>query len=168
MSAPSTYVAPIADREPLRWVLENSRTAFADTERWRLAVGDTLFLYTTRGCFRNPKRDRGMITGRATVRAEARGVDSPSEFGGRAYPWVVELTIETLAPRGGGLELAALVQRLSATLPDPRSWAARMRRTLAPLVANDPELVHELLAPLGTPYPRALGTYGLWRKDSQG
>jgi hypothetical protein len=55
------YLLPIADREPLAWIVGEQKTAFAEhrtREAARLQEGDRLFLYTTRGCFRTPTRDR--------------------------------------------------------------------------------------------------------------
>lgn len=45
------YLLPIADREPLLWIVQERRTAFAEhraAEAARLERGDRLFLYTTR------------------------------------------------------------------------------------------------------------------------
>jgi hypothetical protein len=70
----ASYLLPIADREPLAWIVREQRTAFGEHRRREaeaLAVGDVLFLYTTRGCFRNPTRDRGRVIGRAVVKAPA-------------------------------------------------------------------------------------------------
>jgi hypothetical protein len=53
----ASYLLVIGEREALAWVLRESRTAFPATRRAevdRLAVGDELFLLTTRGCFHNP------------------------------------------------------------------------------------------------------------------
>jgi hypothetical protein len=71
----ASYLMPIADREPLMWILHERRTAFPSYRRSdaeRLAAGDRLLLYTTRGCFHNPTRDRGRVIGVATVRHAAK------------------------------------------------------------------------------------------------
>jgi len=78
-----TYLLLIADREPLAWIISEQRTAFGEhraREAEKLEPGDALLLYTTRGCFRNPTRDRGRVIGRATVttpatqKCETRGI----------------------------------------------------------------------------------------------
>ena len=156
------YIVPIADREPLAWILRERRTAFGENrapEAQALRIGDVLLLYTTRGCFRNPTRDRGRVIGRATVRALAKRASRPPSFGGREYPYVVELEIESLAPLREGLELAPLVSRLDRTFPDPATWSVRMRRALVPLDANDANEIERELKPVAEPYQRALQTY---------
>ena len=158
----TSYLLPIADRQPLLWILAESRTAFAEHRRREaeaLEVGDSLLLYTTRGCFRNPTRDRGRVIGRARVARPVRRVDEPVCFGEAIYPHLVELEIETLAPLRQGLELALLVPRLRKTFPDAGSWSARMRRALVPLDPADAWLIDDHLAPFVRPYATAIDTY---------
>jgi hypothetical protein len=152
----------IGDREPLKWILRNQRTAFADRrarEGGALKPGDTLFLYTTRGCFRNPTRDRGRVIGKAVVVTPADRSDPPPAFGAQTYPWVVELQIESLAKRGLGVELAPLVPRLKRTFPDPATWSAQMRRALVPLDAQGAAIVATKLDRAAEPFPDAVSTY---------
>src|SRR5262245_37317767 len=116
-----SYLLPIADREPLAWILRERRTAFGDhraRDAASLVPGDVLFLYTTRGCFRNPTRDRGRVIGRATVTRKAWRAEQVPTFGDREYPNVVELDIESIAPLREGVELAPLVPRLHRTFAD--------------------------------------------------
>jgi hypothetical protein len=157
----SDYLLPIADREPLAWILGEQRTAFSaarEREASRLGPGDRLFLYATRGCFRNPTRDRGRVIGSAEVVAAPARLDRPARFGEREFPLGVELRIQTLARRHAGVELAPLVERLHA-FPDPRSWSARMRRALVPLDAHDARLIGRELRRVAQPYPAELRTY---------
>lgn len=156
------YLLPIADREPLAWILREQRTAFGDhraRQAHTLEVGDVLFLYTTRGCFRNPTRDRGRVIGRASVAAQAKRERKTPSFGARAYPWVVELDIEALAPLHEGVELAPLVPRLRGTFPDPTTWSARMRRALVALDASDAAEIDHALESVVMPYRTAVPTY---------
>lgn len=159
---PSSYIHPIADREPLAWILREQRTAFGvhrAREAQALEAGDVLFLYTTRGCFRNPTRDRGRVIGRATVTSSARRARRPPSFGGREYPYLVDLEIESLAPLREGLELAPLVGRLEQTFPDPRSWSVRMRRALVPLGDRDAAILERELGVHVVDYAEAIPTY---------
>jgi hypothetical protein len=156
------YLLPIADREPLAWILSEQRTAFGDhraREAQALEEGDVLLLYATRGCFRNPTRDRGRIIGKARVTATARRRRKPVVFSGREYPWAVELDIEQLAPLRQGVELAPLVPQLARTFPDPKSWSVRMRRALVPVHATDARSIERKLEALASEYASALPSY---------
>lgn len=159
----SSYLLPIADREALRWIVRSQRTALAEhraPEAAALRVGDRLFLYTTRGCFRNPTRDRGRLIGRAFVEASAERQERPVTFAGREYPLLVRLRIDVLAPLRAGAELAPLVARLPATFPNPNSWSIRLRRALVPIEAADVRVLEEALSKETLPYEEAVETYG--------
>ena len=149
------FLVPIADREPLAWIVQERRTAFAAhraREAAGLEPGDVLFLYTTRGCFRNPTRDRGRVISLAVVRKTIHTPDRIPKFRGHAYPHVVELEIASLAPLRDGVELAPLIPKLQRTFPDPRSWSIRMHRALVPLDPQDAELIAKELVPVVRPY----------------
>ena len=108
----AAYLLPISDREPLRWILHEQRTGFGEhraREASALEIGDLVFLYTTRGCFRSPTRDRGRVIGRARVTAPVWRADPPPSFRGRDYPLMLDISVESLAPYRGGAELAPLV-----------------------------------------------------------
>lgn len=157
----TTYLLPIADREPLAWILSKQRTAFPPwraREAAQLEPGDRLLLYTTRGCFRNPTRDRGRIVGLASVTGPSAALRKPVRFSGREYTIGVPFKIERLAPRPEGVELAPLVPRLSS-FPNPRAWSGRMRRALVPITENDAEFLLDQLAQVAPPYPEALAGY---------
>lgn len=144
----SAYLLPISDREPLAWILEESRTAFPAYRRREaasLAAGDMLFLYTTRGCFRNPTRDRGRVVGIATVAGPAVDLGTPVRFGDREFPVGVKMEIEILVPRGGGVELGPLIPRLAESFPNERAWSARLRRALVPLTGRDAKTLEKEL-----------------------
>lgn len=157
----TTYLLPIADRDPLAWILQEERTAFPSNrarEANRLELGDQLLLYTTRGCFRNPTRDRGRIVGVATVTERPTSLRDPVCFREREYPIGLRLRIESLAPRDAGVELAPLVSRLES-FPKPRAWSARMRRALVPITRKDSSLLRRELSRVAKPYPDAVSTY---------
>ena len=157
----SSYLLPIADREPLAWILAEQRAAFPagrEREARGLKRGDQLFLYSARGCFGNPTRDRGRIIGIAAVSARAVELEKPVRFGEREFPIGVKLRIGLLAPWRNGVELAPLVERLGA-FPDPRSWSARMRRALVPLDSRDAALLERELRKVASRYPDELQSY---------
>jgi hypothetical protein len=155
------YLLPIADREPLAWIVTGQRTAFPPQrvgDANRLRQDDRVLLYATRGCFHNPTRDRGRVIGLAAVAGRAEALKQPVRFGDREFPVGVELRIELLAPQRQGVELAPLVERLEA-FPDPRTWSARMRRALVPISARDAKLLERELRQVALPYPKALESY---------
>ncbi|SEG80653.1 hypothetical protein SAMN04489712_113123 [Thermomonospora echinospora] len=140
----------LGDRDAIAWVLDERRMAFPPTARAevdRLAEGDTLLVYATRGAFGNPTRDRGRVIARAVVASPVVALDEPVVFGERSFPRGCELRIEALAPWGSGVELQPLVERLEA-FPDARSWSVRLRRPLLRLPAGDAELLTRALEPL--------------------
>jgi hypothetical protein len=138
------YLLPIADREPLIWILRERTTAFAAHRRREaehLGPGDQLLLYTTRGCFHNPTRDRGRIIGVATVKGKSRDLDNPVRFGNREFPIKVDLVLDVLVPRDQGVELAPIVKSLPKTFRNPAAWSATMRRALVPLDDAEAEVL---------------------------
>jgi hypothetical protein len=139
----------LSEREALVWVLEHRRMAFPThrcSEVAKLSPGDRLLLYTTRGCFHNPTRDRGRVVGVAHAASSVSGLDPPVTIAGREFGLGCRLTVDTLAPFPSGVELAPLVTELSV-FPDPASWSARMRRPLVPLSEADAELLVAALRP---------------------
>ena len=64
MAEPGGHLLVIGEREALVWVLSEQRMAFPAhraAEAVALAPGGLLLIYTTRGCFHNPTRDRGRV-----------------------------------------------------------------------------------------------------------
>jgi hypothetical protein len=149
------YLLPISDREPLAWIVAEQRTAVGANRRREaeaLKPGDRILLYTTRGCFRNPTRDR------ARVESLARELADPVRFGEREYPVEVRLRIESLAMRGSGVELAPLVARLES-FPNRRAWSAYLRRALVPLAREDGKLLAKLIRGVARPYDESAASY---------
>jgi len=158
----SKYLLPVADREALAWIVREQRTAFGAhraRDADRLEPDDVLLLYTTRGCFRNPTRDRGRVIGRATVTTRATRLADPVVFGDREFPYLVKLRIDSLAPLREGVELSPLVKRLPRTFPDAATWSVRMRRALVPLPPAEARLLERELRRVTSPYPEALSSY---------
>lgn len=122
--------------------------AFPPTRRAevdRLAPGDELFIFTTRGCWHNPTRDRGRVIGRATVTSPVAAYDEPVVIAGREFTRGCGIAVRSLAPVGEGVELAPLVPRLAA-FPSANGWGIRLRRPLLELPAADADLLREHLA----------------------
>jgi hypothetical protein len=109
-----------------------------------LAVGDELFLLTTRGCWHNPGRDRTRIIGRATVRTPVAALPEPLEIAGRSFTRGCDLTIHELTGYLTGVELAPLVARMAA-FPDSKTWSIRLRRPLLEVTDADAILLRREL-----------------------
>jgi hypothetical protein len=133
----------IGDAQPLAWVLAEQRMAFPALRKSRAAaleIGDELFIHTTRGCFHNPKRDRGRVIGLALVSSDVRDLAEPVVFGERRYTSGCTLDIRGVAPLHDGVELRLLVPQLHA-FPDGRGWSMRLRRSPVPLDRHDAALL---------------------------
>jgi hypothetical protein len=145
----ATYLLIIGDREALAWVLTGEQMAFPPTRASaarQLRIGDRLLIYTTRGCFHNPGRDRGRVIGTAAVESPVEQLDRPVVIAGREFTTGCSLIIESLAPLGRGIELAPLVPDLDV-FPEPNSWSAYMRRPLLALTPQDARLIERKLTP---------------------
>jgi hypothetical protein len=123
-----------------------------------LRVGDPLFLYTTRGCFHNPTRDRGRVIGIAEATSVAEQLDAPVEFAGREFSIGCHLRLSSLAPYGLGVELGPLVESMEI-FANGSSWATRMRRPLVPLTNADRALLDVALQTVAGAPEKAIHTY---------
>ncbi|MEH0985733.1 hypothetical protein [Micromonospora sp. CPCC 205556] len=156
-----SFLVVLGDREAIAWVLREQRMAFPATPRAEvaaLAADDRLFLYATRGAWRNPTRDRGRIIGTATALSSAQMLDKPVEIAGRTFVSGCDLRIERLVPYPGGLELQPIVEQLSA-FPKPEAWSIYLRRPLLALSTSDVNLLDHHLNVLLATRPQALPTY---------
>ena len=149
-AVPSDFLLIIGDREPLAWILTERKMAFPSyrgKDAGQVAKGDRLFLYTTRGCFHSPGRDRGRIIGEATVTSDITTLKEPVEFGEQSFPTGCSLDITGLVSKDEGPEMIGLVDQLNL-FPDsnPKSWGVRLRRVLAPLDKHDAGVLHTKLA----------------------
>ncbi|MFB7761519.1 hypothetical protein [Streptomyces xiamenensis] len=156
-----THLMIISNRDALSWVVTEQRMAFP-AGRSRLArsvrEGDEVLLYTTRGCFGNPTRDRGRLMGRATVSSPVHVLPEPLHLGERVFPEECSLDIHALADWRRGIVLSDLVPRLEV-FPDPSAWSVRMRRAVLTLPITDAKLLRTTVAPLLRPYSEAVDVY---------
>jgi hypothetical protein len=142
-----SYLLILGDRQAIAWVLREQRMAFPPTahaEVNRLAVGDELLIYTTRGAFRNPTRHRGRVIGCAAVTSNVERLDPPVEFGGREFPRGCRIDVCSLAPWGQGVELQPLVEQLAA-FPNSKAWSTYLRRPLLHLPESDAAILKDRL-----------------------
>lgn len=149
----------ISDREPLSWLLTEQRWALTAGRASKApAEGDELLLYTTRGCYRNPTRDRGLVMGRALVTSEPQELHRPVSFRDREFSTGFDVKVTGVAPLHTGVELAPLAGSL-AFLPDRATWSVRLRRSLIPLNDDDAATLSERLDPLLRPREEVLPDY---------
>jgi hypothetical protein len=151
----------IGEAKALAWVLAEQRMAFPARRRSRAAaleIGDELFIYTTRGCFHNLRRDRGRVIGLALVSSDVRDLTEPVVFSERRYTSGCTLDIQGVAPLHDGVELRLLVSQLHA-FPDERGWSMQLRTSPLPLDKHDTALLKRQLNPLLEPLNRHLDTY---------
>ncbi|MFI7279905.1 hypothetical protein ACIBOV_06530 [Micromonospora chersina] len=156
-----SYLVVLGERDAIWWVLHEQRMAFPATPRAevvRLAPGDRLFLYATRGAWHNPPRDRGRVIGVAAAATAVRPLEEPIEIAERTFHSACELHVEGIVPYPGGLELRPLVERLDA-FPKPHAWNIYLRRALVRLSDADRAILDQGLAPMLGPPDQVLSTY---------
>jgi len=148
MTLMASSLLVISDREPLAWLLSERRWAIP-RERLRSSppVGHELLLYTTRGCYRNPGRDRGLVMGHAVVSSPPGTLEAPVSFRGRDFTIGFDVEVTGVARVHDGVELGPLAGRLDF-LPDPSTWSVRLRRSLVPLGDNDARELATRIQPL--------------------
>lgn len=160
------YLLVIGDREALGWVLTEQRMAFPNLQRSEvraLSPGDTLFLYTTRGCFKNPTRDRGRIIATGTATSAVTPLEEPVRIGGRTFPVGCDVAFSAAAPWEHGVELRTLVERLDAFAGAGSAWSVQLRRPLVTLSRSDATLLRRRLdAVPPQPLEDVLEPYARW------
>jgi hypothetical protein len=132
----STFLLLLGTSEGLAYVLRERQMGFPPTRHIQLAVGDQVLLYTTRGIFGYPSRDRGRVVGTAEVASPVTSLTSQRQIGGRVYTSGCELKITGLAPLGKGVVLADIVERLEVFQPPSRMERSPATRHLAAPVAR--------------------------------
>jgi hypothetical protein len=143
-----SHLLILGDRDAIAWVVARKRMAFT-SDRARAASaaigeGDELFLYATRGAFHNPIRDRGRVFGQALASSAVEELRKPVPLVGRQFTHGFAFELEALAPPGRGVEIAALIPRLSS-FPNKIGWAASLRRPLLSLTPDDARLIRQRL-----------------------
>jgi hypothetical protein len=156
-----SYLLVIGDDTALAWVLAEQRMAFPERRKSRAAtieIGDELLIYTTRGCFRNPRRDPGRVIGLAQVSSDVHDLAEPVVISEHRYTSGCTLDIQGIAPLREGVELRPLVPQLHA-FPEGPAWSMRLRRPPVPLDKHDAALLKSQLNQLLEPLNRHLDAY---------
>ena len=123
-----------------------------------LEIGDELLIYTTRGCFHNPRRDAGRVMGLANVTTQVRDLDEPVVFGERRYTSGCALAIQGVAALHEGVKLSPLVSELHV-FPNAKAWNAYLRPALVPLDDHDASVLKRHLTAHLEPLERHLDAY---------
>lgn len=159
----SAYLLVIGHRAGLSWILRSSRMAFAKRSTAQgLAPDDRLFLYTTRGCFRNPAQNVSRVIGHATVTSPVNRLSTPVTIVDRTFPYGCTIHVDSLAPLGDGVTFRDLVGKLETFSKNSQSWSLRLRRTLLPLSSNDATLIAEHLATVARSPEEVIRPYLKW------
>jgi hypothetical protein len=125
----------IGEREALRWVLGSREMAFrAHVDTSRLAPGDDVVIYATRGCWHNPGRDRSQAVAVGTIASAIRA--SAVDVAGEAMPRRCSLDLEVVLAERAGVPFNDLVGRLDLTRGRAH-WGMAMRRTIVSLTGRD-------------------------------
>lgn len=148
--ARAAYLNIVSDREAIHWILSRQSTAFGAGRRaagMALEPGDRLFIYATRGAWRNPTRDRGRVVAVADVAAKPRPPKAPLTIAGREFELEVPLRIDQVAPYPSGVVLADHVDEMDL-FPNKRAWSARLRTSVLRLTSHDAAILDRELRPL--------------------
>jgi len=145
---PRPFLLILGDAGGLAYVLREHRMAFTPRRRIPLARGDIVFLYTTRGIFRDPGAGRGLIIGRAEIVSDIVKFESGLRIADRVCTSGCDLAITGLVPLGEGLELRRIVDELETFHPHPKRWAFRMYSSFLQLSPRDASVIQEKIQPL--------------------
>jgi len=145
---PRPFLLILGDADGLAYVLREHRMAFTPKRRIPLTRGDIVFLYTTRGIFRNPSAGRGLIIGQAEIISDIIKFESTLKIADRVYTSGCHLAITGLAPLGEGLELRQIVDELETFHPHPKRWAFRIYSSFVQLSPKDASVIQEKIQPL--------------------
>ena len=155
------YLLVIGEAAALAWVLAEQRMAFPARRRSQamaVEIGDELLVYTTRGCFHNPRRDAGRVMGLANVTTQVRDLDEPVVFGERRYTSGCAIAIQGVAALHEGVKSSPLVTELDV-FPNAKTWYVYLRRALVPLDDHDASVVKRHLIADLEPLERHLDAY---------
>jgi hypothetical protein len=125
---PPTYLTILATNRGLAYVMRERKMAFPPTRRVRLDVGDQLLLYTSRGVFNNPGRDRGRVVGIAEVASPIVPLGQELLISGRTYTSGCDLRLTGLTTLGEGVELGSMTGELAVFRSNPAAWSRRVAR----------------------------------------
>ena len=96
-----------------------------------------MYLYTTRGCFHSPTRDRGRVIGKATATSAIEELDEPYVLRDRSFPIGCDVRLTSLARARAGAELVPLREKMKGIPAAPGAFAMSLRQPLVRLGPGD-------------------------------
>lgn len=118
----------------MEWVIEHGRMAVGPRVKSLPGPGERVVLYTSRGAFHNPTRDRAQVIGLGIT------TDEPAQrrlvIAGTPYARSFGVDIEVLAEPRHGLDFASLVPRLDF-ITKKKSWGGALRRPVVRISDRD-------------------------------
>ncbi|MCP2342986.1 hypothetical protein [Actinomadura rupiterrae] len=155
----NNYLLVVGDREGLAWILKEGRMLLP-SKRNRAAgdirSGDRILIYTSRGCFRNPTRDRGRVIAEVIATSDVAILADELKVAGKIFNRSCSFSIGKMAREGEGVDLAQHVAKLN-TFPD--KWHTHIRRTIVPISGQDRDLLMDALERIAIPAEEALPSY---------
>jgi hypothetical protein len=151
----------ISERIALAWILSQEQMAFPTyraRSAARLAEGDRLFIYTTRGCFHNPTRDRGRVAAIALMAGSVTVLNEPRTVGGREFGLLCDITVTGVAPLREGVELQSFQPPLDL-VASSKNWAVSLRTPVLRLTLADADRLAERLGSLTRPRSEVIDDY---------
>jgi hypothetical protein len=130
----------------------------ASTAAEAIAVGDELFLYSSRGAFHNPGKHRGRVFGRAMAETRVEPLAEQVHLVDREFTHDCYFDLKALAPLHKGIELSTLVPRLTS-FPNKTGWPVALRRPLMTLTPADALLIRKLFGAVATGVTNSLPGY---------
>lgn len=124
----------LGNRTAMEWVIDRGRMAVGPRVRTLPAIGDRLVLYTSRGAFHNPTRDRAQILALGVTSSEPD--NRRVVVAGAAYARSFAIDIDVMAEPRRGLDFLPLVPRLDF-IHNRASWGGALRRPVVHIGDKD-------------------------------
>lgn len=118
----------------MEWVITHGLMAVGARVRSLPEPDDRLVLYTSRGAFHNPTRDRAQVIGLGIATSEPR--NRQVVVAGRRYERSFGLEIARISEPRQGLDFASLVPRLDF-ITKKSSWGGALRRPVVRISEKD-------------------------------
>jgi hypothetical protein len=133
------WLVVLAEKEAIRWVLDNGRMAFSEGLCSRAAAmdeGDPIVLSVARGAYHNPTRDQSHILGIARAASRTRRLRTPLELAGRSFSCVLDLSFDLILEERVGTPFKPLVSNL-LFIRRPEVWGHYLRAGLVRITKRD-------------------------------
>lgn len=130
-----TVIFVVGSRVALEFILDNEVMAFrAAVKTELLTEGMKFAIYTTRGAYGNPSKDRSQIL--ALGRLVSGVTDHPHSIGHELFPRSCQLRIEARLPWRNGLLFEPLIDEL-AFVGGRRRYSSVFHRTIVKVPVKD-------------------------------